>query len=353
MLGRWRCPSAAAGPVCWRPRAPARLSLQGEAVITLNTLRVALVVALTAVLLSVLPASALARAQFPVQSVGDRGSDVTALQHLLRGRGQSTAVTGYFGSDTRQAVAAFQRSAGLSDTGVANVATWQRLVPTLSLGSSGEAVLALKKQLNAKRGAGLALTATFDSATRGAVRSFQNHARLADTGTANPETWRNLLWHFVRPDYGLAGLCNYNGGNRTADWGTASAMAMLESASTLLRSRTGDAIAVGDISFEHGGEIRLHNTHEDGLDIDIALVRRDDRQCTNPGISYRHAQYDRAATRALLQAIHDVFGGHLQLIYFNDPQMVNAGLSVRYPNHDDHIHVRVCEAGHDRSRYVC
>jgi peptidoglycan hydrolase-like protein with peptidoglycan-binding domain len=288
-----------------------------------------------------------------VQSTGDRGTDVVALQHLLRARGQATPVTGYFDSDTRQAVAAYQQSAGLSASGVASVTTWQRLVPTLSQGNAGDAVLALKKQLNAKRGAGLSLTSTFDSATRSAVRSFQQHMGLSATGPVDTATWRNLVWHFDRPNYGLGGLCNYNGGNRTADWGTASTVASLEAASNMLRSRTGDVIAVGDISFEHGGEIRYHNTHEHGLDIDIALIRRDGRQCNNPGISYTHSQYDRAATRAMLRAIHDALGSHLKLIYFNDPQMVSEGLSIRYPNHDDHIHVRVCEAGHQQSRYVC
>jgi hypothetical protein len=293
--------------------------------------------------LALAPASALSAAQFPVQSVGDRGSDVIALQHLLRGRGGTAPVDGYFGAATRDAVMAHQRAVGLSPSGVADAATWVSLVPRL----------ALKKQLNAKRGAGLSLSATFDAATHNALRTLQEHMRLAVTGVADVDTWRNLVWHFERPAYGTAGLCNYNGGNRTADWGTANTVASLEAAARAFHSGTGGAIAVGDISFEHGGDISYHATHEVGLDIDIALVRRDGRQCTRPGISYTSAQYDRAATRALLRSIHEVFGPHLKLIYFNDPQLVRDGLSVRYPNHDDHIHVRVCEAGHARSRYVC
>ncbi len=316
-------------------------------------LRMPIIAAVVVVLLAATPASALARAEFPVQSVGDRGSDVTTLQHLLRARGQSTAVTGIFSSATRQALSAFQASAGLNQSGVANVATWQGLAPDLAQGASGEAVLALKKQLNAKRGAGLALTSTFDASTRNAVAAFQRHMRISDTGRVDVTTWRNLVWHYERPAYGNGSLCNYNGGNRSADWGTASTVALLEAAARLLDSRTGHSLAVGDISFEHGGDIRLHATHEDGLDIDIALIRTDGRQCSNPGISYKNAKYDRADTRALLSAIHDAFGNHLQPIYFNDPQMVRAGLSTRYPNHDDHIHVRVCEAGHPKSRYVC
>jgi hypothetical protein len=331
-----------------------RLREKGDLAIRhFGVVRAASLAVVALLIVGITPAGALSKAQFPVQSVGDSGTDVLALQRLLRGRGHDVPVNGHFAAATRDAVAGYQRSVGLAVTGVANVSTWQAIVPTLAHGSSGEAVLALKELLNAKRGAGLSLSANFESATRGAVRTFQRHVGLADTGTVNTETWRNLVWHFERPAYGLASLCNYNGGNRSADWGTASTVASLEAAAGLFRSRTGGVVAVGDISFEHGGDIRYHSTHEHGLDIDLALIRRDARQCANPGISYKHAQYDRAATRAMLRALHETLGNHLKLIYFNDPQLVSEGLSVRYPNHDDHVHVRVCEAGHALARYVC
>ncbi len=312
---------------------------------------VAILVALA--ITSALPASAHARAQFPTQSQGDRGADVVALQHLLRARGRSVAVTGVFGSATRSAVQGFQRQAGLNSSGVANVATWEALVPQLSRGASGEAVLALKKQLNAKRRAGLGLNSSFDSATRTAVRSLQQHMGLSASGVVDRQTWRNLIWHFIRPDFGRASLCNYNGGSTRADWGTASTVAHLANAADVFRARAGGVVAIGDLSFEHGGDINLHQTHEHGLDIDIALIRVDGRQCRNPGISYRSGQYDRADTRRLLQSIRAALGAHLKVIYFNDPQMINEGLSRRFANHDDHIHVRLCEPSHAKSQYVC
>ena len=309
--------------------------------------------ALAIVIVLATPAHAHRRAEFPVLSTGDRGHDVVTVQHLLRGRGHSVTVSGYFGSDTKTALARYQRSAGVADSGIVYVSTWERLVRELRAGASGEPVLALKKQLNAKRRSGLSLSPNFDSATRTAVRNLQQAMGLKVTGVVNRETWRNLIWHYVRPAYSRPSLCNYNGGNRTADWGTASAVAHLEAAADLFRRRAGGRVAVGDISFKYGGEIPLHATHEVGLDIDIALIRTDGRQCSNPGISYKSAKYDRADTRRLLQAIHDTFGRHLKLIYFNDPVLIREGLSRRYPNHADHIHVRLCEADHPRSRYVC
>ncbi len=299
------------------------------------------------------PASAHARAEFPVQSMGDRGADVTALQHLLRFRGHSIEVTGTFKPETQSAVSSFQVQSGLGDSGIANVATWEALVPNLVQGEDNEAVIALKKQLNAKRKAGLTDNSTFNGATRDVVRAFQNHIGLNNTGEVDRATWRNLIWHFMRPDFSRPSLCNYNGGHSNGDWGTAATIAHLNDAADLFRSRAGGKVAIGDLSFEHGGEISLHNTHEHGLDIDIALIRQDGRQCSNPGISYTSGQYDRADTRQLLQSIHDELGPHLKLIYFNDPQMIAEGLSRKFPHHNDHIHVRLCEPGHALDRYVC
>jgi len=312
-----------------------------------------MVAALTVALLFGSPASAHRRAQFPVQSMGDRGADIVALQHLLRSRGRSVSVSGYFGTETRSALMSYQASAGVNNSGVAHVSTWEALVPVLSQGASGEAVLALKKQLNAKVRASLSLTSTFDAATRVAVLDFQGHMGLSRNGVVDRTTWRNLIWHYMRPNFSDAALCNYNGGSTRADWGTAAAIAHLESAARLFRQRTGGRVAIGDISFEHGGPIRLHATHEHGLDIDIALVRTDGRQCNQPGTSYKSVKYDRADTRQLLRAIRETLGGHLKLIYFNDPVLVREGLSRKYPNHNDHIHVRLCEPAHQKARYVC
>lgn len=310
-------------------------------------------VVLTLVLLAATPAAAHPRAQFPVQSSGDRGTDVVALQHLLRAKGKNILVTGFFNTETRNAVTSFQQQQGLGASGVATVATWEALAPTIQLGSSGEAVLALKKQLNAKRKAGLAVSSSFDGATRDAVRTFQKHIGLSGTGIVDRTTWRNLTWHFMRPDFSRVSLCNYNGGHANGDWGTAAAIAQLQNAADLFKARTGGKVAVGDLSFEHGGDIDLHNTHEDGLDIDMSPIRHDGRQCNNPGAHYNSSQYDRANTRRLLQAFHDALGSHLQLIYWNDPQLIAEGLSRRYPNHDSHIHVRICERAHAKAIYTC
>lgn len=322
----------------------------------INLLRPLLVCALLVAVLVLgvtAPVAAINRAVFPAQSLGNSGIDVVALQHLLRARGHGLAVSAVFDTPTQSAVADFQEDQGLTVTGVADSATWEQLVPQLGDGSTGEAVAAVQKLLNRKRGTGLTVNASFDANTRKAVTSFQAHMGLSATGVVNTATWRNLVWHFVRPNFALPGLCNYNGGSAGADWGTGSTAGTLERAGGLFRQRVASRIAIGDISWEHGGDIVLHATHEVGLDADIALVRKDRFQCSNPGIGYRSVQYDRAATRELIHAIYDAAPHQVKLIYFNDPVLVNEGLVRAYPNHNHHLHVRYCEVGHARTRYRC
>jgi murein endopeptidase len=111
-------------------------------------------------------------------------------------------------------------------------------------------------------------------------------------------------------------------------------------------------VAVGDVSFEHGGDIPGHETHERGLDADLRPMRGANDQCT-ARTNWRLTTYDRSATRALLKAIRAAAPGHIKLIYFNDPVLVGEGLTTRSDGHDDHLHVRLCEAVHVDPRYRC
>ena len=58
---------------------------------------------------------------------GPRGDNVLLLQEVLRERGALITADGRFGSGTRTAVRAFQRSAGLRVTGVVDTATAKAL----------------------------------------------------------------------------------------------------------------------------------------------------------------------------------------------------------------------------------
>ncbi len=316
-------------------------------------LRVALLLGLTVLAVTAAPAEAQRRG-FPVESLGSRGANIVALQHLLRAAGHELPADGVFDETTQAAVGAFQEAAGLPVSGVVDAATWQALAPALEEGSAGQAVTAAQWLLNAKAGADLALSGWYDAPTRIAVEAFQRTMGIERSGVVDTRTWRDLLWHFVRPRFRDAPMCDYHSGNgKAANWGTSATVAQLEEAAALFEARTGLPTSVGELGFRFGGPIAGHSTHQVGLDVDLGLIRRDGRHCRRLGLDYRQAQYDRQMTRELIRAIFDAAPGRVKLIYFNDPVLVREGLVVRYPNHDHHLHVRYCEVGHAQPRYRC
>jgi peptidoglycan hydrolase-like protein with peptidoglycan-binding domain len=308
---------------------------------------------------------------WPTQSVGDRGTDVLAIQNLLRagrpvltdGSGSprpvviSTSaivapVDGVFGATTSEAVKARQQRLGRPVTGVVDGATWAALVQPVALGWTGPAVTALQAELVAKRGVSIPVDGIYAAATRGALIAFQQHAGLPQTGVADAATWRALAWHFELPRFSSASLCDYTTGNGAANWGTASTIGWLEAAGRWSVTAGFGRIAIGDVGLEHGGDIAGHETHERGLDADIRPLRKANDQCTW-GTRWSYSTYDRAATRALVKAIRSIAAGHVKVIYFNDPVLISEGLTTWYAGHEDHLHVRLCEATHPVPMYDC
>jgi peptidoglycan hydrolase-like protein with peptidoglycan-binding domain len=280
-------------------------------------------------------AQAYSGAFFHTVSQGNRGTDVQALQYLL-----NIGVDGVFGSGTATAVKNFQASKGLSADGVAGPATWAAAVTTVRLGSSGNAVKALQVELNAKRNAGLTVDGAFGAGTEAAVKSFQTHAGLGADGVVGPTTWKNLIWHYEYANM-AANICDQDpDGNGPVNWGVASTVAQLETATSNFAAFGKGKVPLGDISFEHGGDIAGHASHELGVDVDIWPIRTDSLQCTASRITWQSTTYDRAATRELVKAIRAAAPGQIELIYFNDPTLINEGLTTSYPNHDNHLHIR-------------
>lgn len=285
------------------------------------------------------PAHAYANAFFHTQSTGNRGVDVQAIQYLLTAAGYPATADGVFGSGTASAVRSFQSARGLTADGIVGPNTWGALAVTLRQGSNGNAVRALQVELNAKRGAGLAVDGVFGSGTDAAVRSFQSHAGIGVDGVVGPTTWRNLVWHYDYPSF--ANMCDKDpDGNGTANWGTASTIGQLERAAAVFAGTGQGRVPLGDVSFEHGGDIPGHASHEVGVDVDVWPIRTDSAQCTGTRITWQSSAYDRAATRQLVQAIRNAAPGHVELIFFNDPTLIAEGLTSSYPNHDNHLHIR-------------
>jgi peptidoglycan hydrolase-like protein with peptidoglycan-binding domain len=333
----------------------------------------ALVAALAIIGLLAGPAIAAIGSAFPVQSAGDRGTDVAAIQELFRfhqravsggggasARGVTTGarnpivapVDGIFGAVTVDAVRAFQSSRGLPATGVADPATWSSLVVPLGPGSTGDAVNALQRELREKRSAtAVSSDGVYGSATTTAVRAFQAHMGLPQTGTTDAATWQSLIWHYELPQFSASALCDYDP-PANANWGAAELIATIEEAGRAMVVAGYGRVAVGDLSYEHGGDHPEHATHEVGLDADLRPMKKANNQCSG-GTRWSLSAYDRTATRALIKAIRAATPGHVKEILFNDPVLIAEGLTVFRAGHDDHLHVRLCEAGHPVPLYRC
>ena len=124
---------------------------------------------------------------------GSSGTEVTRLQNALTDAGYSVPATGYFGSQTENAVISFQRASGLVADGIAGPATLGALigfvpvnpqpVGSLRFGDSGASVTRLQNLL-IDRGflaAGLN-TGYFGAATEAALTAFQRANGLVADG---------------------------------------------------------------------------------------------------------------------------------------------------------------------------
>ena len=273
---------------------------------------------------------------------GDEGADVRALQYLLNAQGVATGIDGDFGSGTDGSVRSFQSSRGLAADGIVGTGTWSALMVTVRPNQTNNtnAVRAIQDQLATKVDSSVAATGTYDAVTQAAVRAFQADHGLTQDAIVGPGTWGVLLGHFAAPRTTYNCFYGTESGN-TESWGTAAAVSALTRASQAVYPSYG-RIAVGDLSHIHGGDIAGHASHEVGLDADLRLITTSRDQCSSP-TAYTDADYDRSATRQLILQLRAT--GQVRVIFFNDPVLINEGLTQYVDNHHDHLHVRFYERG--------
>ncbi|MFN6570675.1 peptidoglycan-binding protein [Dendronalium sp. ChiSLP03b] len=142
--------------------------------------------------------------------LGSRGSAVSKLQQDLgRLRYFNGPNTGYFGSETQQAVIRFQRAAGISADGIVSTRTQQVIssrlgvggeYPVLKEGSTGPAVTKLQQRLKQLGYFSPNPTGNFKRITKDSVIAFQRNAGIPATGIANQKTWDALLGNSPFPN---------------------------------------------------------------------------------------------------------------------------------------------------------
>ena len=272
-----------------------------------------------------------AAASWPLLTRGTRGTDVTALQHFLAARGYSMTADGIFGAGTETTVKDFQSKNGLTADGIVGPATWSKVVITVKNGSTGAAVTALQKELNAKHHYGLTVDGVFGGGTETAVKNFQSHMGLTADGIVGPATWQALIGHFQ--DLGGAsgtGWYHYNDDGND-DYATANVIAQLKKVSADWNALGyGVRLGLGDFSLPHGGYFSPHSSHQDGLDSDIRCVLSSGEGACD----WRNSGYSRARTQKLVDMLWAT--GQVERILFNDPNI--SGVTY-YSGHDNHLHV--------------
>jgi murein endopeptidase len=94
-------------------------------------------------------------------------------------------------------------------------------------------------------------------------------------------------------------------------------------------------VVIGDISFEHGGTMDQHVSHQNGLDVDVYYPRRD-RHLSAP-------QTTNQIDRRLAQDLLDRFvaaGAKIVFVGYHAGLRGPSAVVEPYPNHENHMHIR-------------
>jgi peptidoglycan hydrolase-like protein with peptidoglycan-binding domain len=116
---------------------------------------------------------------------GDRGLSVRTLQELLSAAGfEPGDIDGTFGSETEDAVEAFQTDRGLDVSGIADAATWEALIQDAEDFDADADVLQLQQALQ-RLGYSPSVDGVVDEATTDAIRSWQSDIGAAIDGVVD------------------------------------------------------------------------------------------------------------------------------------------------------------------------
>ena len=99
-------------------------------------------------------------------------------------------------------------------------------------------------------------------------------------------------------------------------------------------------VVVGDIALPGGGPMDQHRSHQNGLDVDIYYPRRDGA----PRAPRTRAQIDRRLAQDLLDRFVAA-GATTVFVGYSTGLHGRSGIVVPYPNHENHMHVRLPAPG--------
>ncbi len=128
--------------------------------------------------------------------------------------------------------------------------------------------------------------------------------------------------------------------SNSSRWGTAETIQAIKEVGNIWSKRgSRPRIGIGDISLNGGGPISGHASHQKGVDIDILPVRNDG---TEGDVTWQSGAYSRSLTQELIDLFYANSTVAVNLIFFND---ANTEGVQPWPNHDNHLHVRLFVPG--------
>jgi Penicillin-insensitive murein endopeptidase/Putative peptidoglycan binding domain len=179
-------------------------------------------------------------------------------------------------------------------------------------------------------------TGTETDPTVAAIKAFQSRFSNSPDGRvdAGGGTLRRLNQEpLVQLATGL-GYYSYSDGAR--QWGTRATIdALGELGRQFFVNNPTTLMGIGDISFEFGGPMSPHSSHQAGRHIDLRPLRLDRAQVR---VDYTDTtNYDQANTKLLIE----LFLSHrnVSAILFNDPVISALDGVSWYRGHDNHFHV--------------
>lgn len=282
--------------------------------------------------------------------LGDRGTDVKALQYMLRSRGFSPGTAdGSFGPNTEKAVKRFQKAKGYKVDGIVGPVTWTKMHVNTGSGKQNgrNDVKALQLLLDEKTTSNLKIDGKWGPNTRAALTRFERAHNLKRDGIITDSEWSRLLGHFEKANSSVCPSAVYS--QAREQWGTSSAIGVIENVTSDWNVSRYGKLTKEDMSQVHGGDIG-HKSHEVGLDADFSVFMTNKNQC-NQRVTVRSRLYDQDATRLFIRKLKA--SGRVKVVLFNDRDLIAEGLTVYAPSHDDHFHVRFKEHGvtHDGFDY--
>jgi peptidoglycan hydrolase-like protein with peptidoglycan-binding domain len=293
---------------------------------------------------------------------GSSGPEVEALQDDLVDLGHLRAEEkakgpGTFGPRTERALKEFQSANLLAASGALDATTREairQITTGVGIGARGSVVRAMQQRLvklgdmtNTQAAAGAGM---LDQTTRIALEHFQAQHGSEPTGILTVPTYRALLTAVpvaapllatsgsevdtVLPERGR-GFATFNreaGG--TDQVGRASTILAIQTLGAFWADTHAFPIFVGDISRKGGGTFPPHSSHKEGRDVDLRPFRHNGEP---GGTHINDPSYDHSLTRELVTLIKGQFPQ--ARILFNDPLLVKDGLTKKFAEHDNHLHV--------------